>query len=426
MNESTPTHIVIKFSRGWLLVTASTCMGLVLGILYAWSVIKGGIPDSWGWSNADKALPFSVMTIAFSTIMVPAGKLQDRYGPRPVVALGGFLAGLGCIVAGLGESSIAAYVTGFGIISGAGVGFGYSALTPAAIKWFSAERTGFIAGVVVAGFGLAPVILAPLASWLLNLFEKTSITGIIEKGVPETMICLGILIWIVMGSLLWFIINPPSGFLSPTKGGVRSGSVSGDYRWKKMMATTQFWLLFFMCFSGTSAGLVFMSVAADLGKRSLGEWAFITVVVLALGNTSGRILAGILSDKIGRQLTLFSEFICQGLAIGLLFILTKAGSEEGIILQVIVFIIGMNYGANLTLFPAACKDYFGIRNFGLNYGWLFLSFGAAGLIMPWLNGLIIDVTGRPDLSYIIIIVMLGVSAITALVSRAMGAPKKEI
>ena len=123
MNNSS-THITITFSRGWLVAIASTGMGLVLGILYVWSVIKAGIPDSWGWSNADKALPYSIMTIAFSAIMVPAGKLQDRYGPRPVIALGGFLAGLGCLICGLGGSSITAFIVGFGIISGAGVGFG--------------------------------------------------------------------------------------------------------------------------------------------------------------------------------------------------------------------------------------------------------------------------------------------------------------
>lgn len=424
MNESTSTHIIIKFSRGWLVVLASTGMGLVLGILYAWSVIKGGIPDSWGWSNAYKALPFSIMTVSFSIMMIPAGKLQDRYGPRPVVAFGGILAGLGCIVCGLGGQSITAYIIGFGLISGAGIGFGYSALTPAAIKWFPSEQTGLAAGVVIAGFGLAPVILAPLASWLLNLFEKTSSLGVIEKGVPETMICLGILIWLVMGSLLWFITNPPVGFMSPNKKGSIFNKPSRDFNWKNMIATAQFWLLFFMYFSGASAGLVFMSVAADLGKRSLGEWAFITVVVLALGNSFGRVLAGIISDKIGRQITLFSEFICQGLIIGLLYWITRNGDEGGFITQVIVFIIGMNYGANLTLFPAACKDYFGIRNFGYNYGWLFISFGAAGLIMPWLNGLIKDLTGKPDLSYIIIMSMLGASAVLSLISKIMGPPSE--
>lgn len=421
--DNSSTHITITFSRGWLVAVASSTMGLVLGILYAWSVIKSGIPDTWGWSNADKALPYSLMTITFSIIMVPAGILQDRYGPRPAVALGGFLSGLGCVVCGLSGDSITGYIVGFGIITGAGAGFGYSALTPAAIKWFPPERTGIVAGIVVSGFGLAPVILAPLASWILNFFEKANSAGIPEKGVSETMAGLGILIWIVVGALLWFISNPPVGFMSQAAGGKHSKRRQHEFNWKRMMSTAQFWLMFLMFFSGASAGLMFISVAADLGKKSLGEWAFITVVVLSFGNTGGRILAGIISDKIGRQLTLFAEFVCQGLIITLLFWLTRHGSGGWAGILFVVFVIGMNYGANLTLFPAACKDYFGIRNFGLNYGWLFAAFGTAGLIMPWVNGLIRDVTGKQDLSYILIISMMAVSAVLSLISRALGPPE---
>ncbi len=422
MNESTPTHIVIKFSRGWLVAIVSSCMGVALGVLYVWSIIKGGIPDFWGWSNADKALPFSLMSIVFSIVMVPAGRLQDRYGPRPVVALGGVLAGLGCIVSGLGGSSITWYIIGFGLITGTGVGFSYSALTPASIKWFPPERTGFVAGIVVAGNALAPVILAPLTSWLLTLFEKTTDAGLVQKGVPETMICIGIFIWLFMGALVWFISTPPAGFHFAARGKGRSQKMSADFSWKKMMGTAQFWLMFFMFFSGASAGLVFMSVAADLGKKSLGKWAFITVVVLSLGNTLGRIFAGAVSDRIGRQLTLFAEFVCQALIIGVLFQLTRSGGSGWLIILIVVFIIGMNYGANLTLFPSVCKDYFGLRNFGLNYGWLFVAFGIAGLVMPWVNGLIRDLTNKPDLSYILIICLLAVSAVLSLISRALGQP----
>jgi hypothetical protein len=91
----------------------------------------------------------------------------------------------------------------------------------------------------------------------------------------------------------------------------------------------------------------------------------------------------------------------------------------------VVFLLGMNYGANLALFPAACKDYFGIRNFGLNYGWMFTAFGTAGLVMPWINGRIKDVTGSFDLTYVIIISMMLLSAILAVISRKLGLPKAD-
>lgn len=400
---------------------SATTMGLVLGILYIWSVIKSGIPASWGWSNADKALPYSIMCIMFAVIMVPAGKFQDRYGPRWVVLLGGFLAGLGCIVAGLGGSSKLAYIVGFGLLTGAGAGFSYSALTPAAIKWFPPQRTGLIVGLVVAGFGLAPLPLAPLTAWFLRIFATTNAVGVVEKGVSSAMIGIGLVVWLVVGLLYWFIANPPDEFMAQTS---RSGVARDKGReagTREMLLTPQFWLLFLMYYCGASAGLVLISVATDLGKHALGEWAFLAVVVLSVGNTAGRILAGVLSDRIGRQWTLCAEFICQGTMVGILFWLTHHGGGEWPAILSVLFMIGMNYGANLTVFPAACKDYFGIRNFGINYGLLFFAFGAAGLVMPWLNGLSKDMTGSLDLSYLVLMIMMTVAALLSLASRRIAA-----
>ena len=178
-----------------------------------------------------------------------------------------------------------------------------------------------------------------------------------------------------------------------------------------------------MYFCGAAAGLTFISVAQDLGKRSLGELAFVAVVVIAAGNTFGRIFAGVLSDKIGRQWTLFSAFVCQGLMVATLYRLTSQGGGTWHVVLPVVFLLGMNYGANLALFPAACKDYFGIRNFGLNYGWMFTAFGSAGLIMPWVNGTH-HVYGSFDMAYVIIFVMMAFSAVLAVISQKMGQPKE--
>jgi OFA family oxalate/formate antiporter-like MFS transporter len=421
MNTSTHINISITFSRGWLVTIAGAGIGLVIGMLYVWSVIKAGIPDTWGWSNADKALPYSVMALTFSMVMVPAGQLQDRLGPRLVIVLGGFLAGLGCMVCGMGGASLTAFVIGFGLITGTGVGCTYATLTPTAIKWFPPRRTGLIVGIVAAGCGLAPVLLAPLSAWLLNRFAVTTVQGAVEPGVSAAMIVLGISVWGVMGSLLWFITLPPVGFVAP-RGKGRTMGDSLELNSRQMVGTTQFWLLYIMSFSGASAGLMFISVAADLGRQALGQWAFIAVVVLSLGNTSGRLIAGAVSDSIGRQWTLFAEFVCQGMVVGLLYWMTCRGGGGWPLVLSIVFMLGLNYGTNPTLLPAACKDYFGIQHFGINYGWLFTSFGLAGLIMPWVNGLITDITGRADLSYLLIIIMMAVSAGLALVSRQIGPP----
>jgi len=424
--KSTPTqiNITISFYRGWLVTFAAAGIGLVLGILYVWSVVKAGIPASWGWSNADMVLPYSTMSAFFAVTMIPAGRFQDRYGPRIAILIGGFLAGLGCIICALGGSSLIAYIIGFGVVTGSGVGFGYCAATPAAIKWFPPRRTGLIAGIVVAGFGLAPLVLAPLASWLLGVFETTTAPGVVELGLPETMLTLGIVTWVVVGGLALFIRNPPEGHLVQPprqRAGVADTRVPADYPVRAMLRTLQFWLLFAMYFVGAAAGLMFFSVAAELGKQALGSLAFLAVVVLAIGNSSGRILAGVISDRIGRQMTLFAEFVFQAAVVGFLYRISSGGGAWPLIL-ITILLLGLNFGANQSIFPAVCKEYFGMKNFGLNYGCLFAAFGSAGMVMPWLNGMIQDRTGSSDLSYAIVIALMGVAAVLALVSRALGAP----
>ena len=423
---STSTEITISISiyRGWIVTIAAALTGLVLGILYIWSVVRAGIPVSWGWSKADMALPYSTMCAFFAITMIPAGRLQDRFGPRIAILVGGLLAGVGCVISGLGGSSLTAYIIGFGVFTGSGVGFGYAATTPASIKWFPPQRTGLIAGIVVAGFGLAPVVLAPLTAWFLDLFATTGADGVVEKGVSETMIALGVITWVVVGMLALLVHNPPEGHLVQPPSGAAAAAARAarpEFTWRHMLRTAQFWLLFAMYFFGASAGLTFISVASDLGKHALGSLAFLAVVVMAAGNASGRILTGTLSDRIGRQWTLLVEFVWQALVIAALYKLSDSDAGPALVL-IVVFMLGFNYGTNLAVFPAACKDYFGIRNFGLNYGCLFAAFGSAGLIMPWVNGFIEDRTGSGDLSYAIIMGLLVCAAVLAVVSKFVGQP----
>jgi len=151
----------------------------------------------------------------------------------------------------------------------------------------------------------------------------------------------------------------------------------------------------------------------------LGELAFVAVAVLAVGNASGRILAGVVSDKIGRQWTLFGAFVLQALVVLALYF-AKDGAGWPLIM-LIVFTLGANYGSNLSLFPSATKDFFGLKNFGLNYGLVFTAWGAAGLVMPWINGKIKDITGSSELSYFIIIGVLIGGAVLTFVSRSVAA-----
>src|SRR5512147_1831460 len=132
--------------RGWIVALAGMGLNLALGILYAWSVFSKQLVEAvdrggFGWTKTQATLPYTLAIACFALMMVPAGRLQDKVGPRVVASAGGILTGLGLVVAGFASpGAVWPAVVGFGLLAGTGFGLGYAAATPAAVKWFPPER----------------------------------------------------------------------------------------------------------------------------------------------------------------------------------------------------------------------------------------------------------------------------------------------
>ncbi|MDI6775094.1 MAG: OFA family MFS transporter [Verrucomicrobiota bacterium] len=384
---------------GWRVTFAGMGVNLALGILYTWSVISKGIPDAWNWSEAAKSLPYAIACLVFSIVMVPAGRLQDRIGPRLVASIGGVLVGLGMVLASL-TTSVIGYVVGFGVLAGAGIGFGYASATPPAVKWFPAAKTGLIAGIVVSGFGLASVYAAPLAKYLVGAI-----------GLEKAMLALGALFFVVVVGLAQ-LLRPPHKALQFAKGPGNVGSMKAEHAAgppakkeeftpREMLRTTPFYVLWFMYACGAGAGLMIIAKLAAIAKQQAGlEPGFLLVAVLAVGNGAGRVIAGILSDKMGRKRILFMCFGAQAVMV----VLLSMARVNTVLATMAVMIplsalIGANYGANLALFPSIIKDYYGLKNFGVNYGLVFTAWGVGGFMLALLAGKIYDATKSFSYAY---------------------------
>ncbi len=370
---------------GWQVTMAGLGINLALGVLYSWSVISKAIADAgWGWTQTQQSLPYSVACLVFCLVMVPAGRMQDKLSPRLVASLGGVLVGIGMIIASFTTSPLG-YVVGFGVLAGAGIGFGYASATPPAVKWFPPAKTGMIAGIVVSGFGLASVYVAPLAKWLAA-----------DYGLKTMMMALGIGFLFVVTGLAQFLKAPHPAF-QLIKGTGRTGEhkkeleakqVTNDMAPGEMLKTVPFYMLWFMYACGAGAGLMIISVARTLGGSTAA------VVSLAIGNGAGRIVAGMLSDKLGRKLTMFLFFLLQAIMVVLLALAGREDSTMGTATFFVVAcaIIGAAYGSNLALFPSITKDFFGLKNFGMNYGLVFTSWGVGGFVLALLAAKVRDAT----------------------------------
>lgn len=399
-------------NRGWSVTLAGLGINLALGILYTWSIFKQEIKESvlagdgrFNWDIASLNDPFAVCCLMFTIAMVFAGRLQDRLSPRITAIIGGVLTGAGLIVISM-SNSLAWWIAGFGVLTGLGLGFGYASATPPAIKWFPSTKTGMIAGIVVAGFGLASVYIAPLSNFLIARF-----------GLSQSMLIFGAAFLIVVCVLANFLVNPPEGFVP--EGQIASKTSSAppgkDYSPTAMLRTGAFYKLWFMYFVGAGAALIIIGGVAGMAKQSMGGLAWIVVALMAVGNAGGRVVAGVISDKIGRTRTLTFMLLFQAFVISsLLFI----GESNAVLLVAAASLIGFNYGTNLSLFPSATKDYFGLKNFGMNYGLVFSAWGAGGFLFPRVSQMIIAKTGTPETVYILASVLLIASAITAVATKA--------
>lgn len=284
-------------------------------------------------------------------------------------------------------TSVWIFVLGFGILAGAGIGMGYAAATPAAVKWFPPQRTGMIAGFVVAGFGLAPVYISPAAKFLIGHFSKATDAGMNKgPGVQMTLLILGMAFVVIVGVLSQLLAVPPAGWKPAVPAGSKALAKRVEYTWQEMLATPQFYLMWIMYAFAAGAGLMIIGSLSSIVSLQAGiKDAFLFVAFLAVGNACGRVAAGTLSDVIGRRATMMIVFLFQAV---LMFILAKVSASWAFV--IISVLLGANYGANLALFPAATKDYFGLKNFGVNYGWVFTAWGVGGLVLSQISGFVFD------------------------------------
>ncbi len=367
-------------------VAAATGINLVLGVLYAWSIFKEGIvasiqaggENAFKWDSASINDPYALCCLVFAIVMVPAGRLQDTLGPKKVALMGGLLGAAGFLLIA-NSVNYWIWMLGFGGLVGAGIGFAYATTTPAALKWFAPSKSGLVTGVVVSGFALSSVYVAPLASYLVT-----------NSGLNITMQFFALQFFLLISLFSFYLHSPPQGFVPPDfeerrasrndrKRDAMSHLDEDVQSPLKVLKEPRFWVLWGLLFVGAGAGLMVIGSLKPLAKISMGELAYLAIVILAVGDAAGRIITGTLSNRFGRRNILSVAYLLQMFLMFAAYSLAQSGHPLWIVLA--TTFIGMSYGANLVLFPNYVKDFWGMRHFGVIYGMLFTAWGFGGFVM---------------------------------------------
>lgn len=376
--------------RAWSVLLSALGMNLCFGILYTWSVFSKELVAKLDWSVTEATMPYTVAIAMFALLMVPAGRMQDKLGGRVTATIGGLLCGSGLIVTSFALTPTSAML-GFGLLTGMGIALGYGAATPTVIKWFPLYKKGLVTGLVVAGFGGASIYASPLVNYLLGIY-----------GLQQSFLILGVAYAILIVLFAQNFKNPPKEWSDQLAEMSAGGTTSAapvkvlQYETKDILKTPQFFILWFSFAFTAVAGLIVIGHAAKIMSLQGAEWGFILVAILAVANALGRPSSGFLFDKLGRPATMAFYF---GLSAVTMFTLNFISSPY--VLAAALTIVAFGYGSIAALFPAATAEFFGTKNLGLNYGFVFTGWGVGGVFGGMLSGMIFDATGSYATAFMI-------------------------
>lgn len=388
-----------KVMNRWFVVVGALLVQLCLGAIYAWGAFTGALQDPNGpfqYSASQTSWIFSSGLASFAVVMILAGRLQDRYGPRIIAIIGGLMLGTGYIVASFTGTSYPLMLLFVGVVGGAGIGMGYVCPIAACVKWFP-DLKGLITGLAVAGFGAGAFIFVKLAGSWMNL--------IAIRGVNGTFLIFGIIfaVSVTIGGLL--LSNPPKGWKPAgwnppvAKDGSAALQVR-DLTQNQVIATIQFWMIWLAFVFSAGCGLMVIKCLKNFGVLQGGLTAAAAgsaLGLLALFNGLGRIVWGTVSQKLTAKGSVILMCLLQGL---MMFFLIRMGSNV-MTLTIAACWVGFNFGGNFALFPLLTLENFGSKNLGGNYGVVFTAYGVGGILGPVMAGRVWDSMGTFNIAFII-------------------------
>ncbi|MHA2879418.1 L-lactate MFS transporter [Vibrio campbellii] len=362
-------------------------VNLSIGILYVWGVFSEPLAEALGVDAKHVDGPYQTSVFTFSVSLFLAGVWQDKVGPRIVTILGVFLVGAGLLASGYASTLMELQVT-FGCMVGAGMGFAYACIGPCTMKWWPENRKGLVSGLTAGGFAMAALYLAPLSTVLIEHF-----------GILDTFKILGIglLFMIPMASLL---VDPPKGYVADEpKRETAESCVDVNIQWLDMLKTPQFYQIWLMFMVSSAAGIMLIGSIGNVSK-SIGltsEEIALSIILLAIFNTAGRVIGGVVFDKIGRVHTLGLIFLLQ--AVNMIFFTTI---ETTIPLMIGISVGAMSYGALFGVFPPVTAIDYGLKSYGTNFGILYSAWGVSGFF----GGILASISGTTETTYLAFAVLL--------------------
>ncbi|MDF2903703.1 MAG: hypothetical protein K0S25_1341, partial [Bacillus sp. (in: firmicutes)] len=323
-----------SMDRRWLIVIGTIIVQMGLGTIYTWSLFNQPLVDHFGWQLNSVALTFSITSLALALSTLLAGKLQDKWGIRRLLTCAGIVLGAGLMISSQVSSLWMLYIL-VGAVVGAADGTAYITSLSNLIKWFP-ERKGLISGISVGAYGTGSLI-----------FKFINGSFIQSVGVTQAFFYWGLIVMIMVVGGSFLVREAKIGH----ELNIQNGRLQKDYTVKEMLKTKEAYLLFIIFFTTCLSGLFLIGIVKDIGVKMAGldiATASNAVALVAIFNTSGRIILGALSDKVGRLRVVAGALLVTTAAVTVLsFVQLNYGLFFGSVAA-----IAFCFGGNITVFPA--------------------------------------------------------------------------
>ncbi|MGL6011204.1 MAG: L-lactate MFS transporter [Shewanella oncorhynchi] len=382
----------------YLTLVGTIITQFALGSVYTWSLFNAQLAVKLDEPVSQVAFVFGLLSLSLAVASSMAGKLQERFGVRNVTLGAGLLLGVGFLLTAQASNLMMLYLCA-GILVGFADGTGYLMTLSNCVKWFP-ERKGLISALAIGAYGLGSLG-----------FKYINVLLLENTGLETTFQLWGL---IAMALVLC------GGMLmkdAPAQSAASQQAESRDFTLAEAMCKPQYWMLALMFLSACMSGLYVIGVAKDIGEKMVDLPVLVAanaVAVIAMANLSGRLVLGILSDKIPRiRVISLAQIITLVGMVLLLFIPLNAN-----LFFVAVACVAFSFGGTITVYPSLVSDFFGLNNLTKNYGVIYLGFGVGSII----GSIVASLFGGFIATFNVILVLLVVALVMSLTIR-MPEPK---
>lgn len=379
----------------WLTLIGTIVTQFALGSVYTWSLFNGQLSSKLGAPVSQIAFSFGLLSLGLALSSSVAGKLQERFGVRNVTLCAGVLMAIGLMMTSQADNLFMLYLSA-GVLVGLADGAGYLISLSNCVKWFP-ERKGMISACSIGAYGLGSLGFKFICGYLLSIYSLET-TFIIWGALAMSMI--------VVGALMMKDAPLQKADAGNTTHAVR------DYTLAESMRLPQYWMLAMMFLTACMSGLYVIGVAKDIGESLVhlnAQTAASAVTVIAIANLGGRLVLGILSDKVARIRVIS---LAQVVSLCGMSILLFSHMNE-ITFFIAVACIAFSFGGTITVYPSLVSDFFGLNNLTKNYGVIYLGFGIGSV----LGSLIASLFGGFMVTFSLIMALLVVSLLTSAIIR---------